>query len=102
MGGSIIPIINRKYRLKSPGYDFERISERVSDIFQLNKEYITGKGRQRNRVMARDVLCYWSASELRMSMVDMARKLDLTPAAISVVVQRGEEIVKAGKYQIEE
>jgi len=38
---------SRKYRLKSLGYDFERVSERVSDIFHLNKEYITGKGRQR-------------------------------------------------------
>jgi len=68
----------------------------------LNKEYITGRGRQRDRVMARDVLCYWSATELRMSIVDIARKLDLTPAAISVAVQRGEEIVKAEKYRIEE
>jgi len=93
---------SRKYRLKSPGYDFERVSERVSDIFQLNKEYITGKGRQRDRVMARDVLCYWSATELSMSIVDIARKLDLTPAAISVSVHRGKEIVKAEKYQIEE
>jgi len=91
-----------KYMLKSLGYDFERVSERVSEIFQLNKEYITGRGRQRDRVMARDVLCYWSATELRMSIVDIARNLDLTPAAISVAVQRGEEIVKAKKYQIEE
>jgi len=93
---------SRKHRLKSLGYDFERVSERVSEIFQLNKEYITGKGRQRDRVMARDILCYWSGTELRMSIVDIARKLDLTPAAISVAVQRGEEIVKAEKYQIEE
>lgn len=93
---------SRKYRLKSLGYDFERVSDRVSDIFQLNKEYITGKGRQRDRVKARDILCYWSATELRMSIVDIARKLDLTPAAVSVAVQRGEKIAKEKGYQIEE
>jgi len=93
---------SRKYRLKSPRYDFERVSERVSEIFQLNKEYITEKGRQRDRVMARDILCYWSASELRMSIADIARKLDLTLAAISVAVQRGEKFAKAEGFQIEE
>lgn len=93
---------SRKYRLKSLGYDFEKVSERVSDIFQLNKEYITGKGRQRDRVMSRDILCYWAATELRMLIVDIARKLDLTPAAVSVAVQRGEKIAKEEGYQLEE
>ncbi len=70
---------SRKYRLKSMGYDFERIVKRISELFQLEKEYITGKGRQQDRVMARDLLCYWAAIELGMSMVDLARRLDLTP-----------------------
>ncbi|MFH1077415.1 MAG: transposase [Pseudomonadota bacterium] len=93
---------SRKYRLKSLGYDFEKVVERVSQIFRLEKDYITGKGRQRGRVMARDLLCYWSAAELRMSIVDIARRLDLTPAAVSVAVQRGEKIVKEEGYQMEE
>ena len=84
----------RKYRLKSLGYDFEKVIERVSEILQLEKDYITGKGRQRDRVTARDLLCYWSAAELRMSIVDIARRLDLTPAAVSFAVHRGEMIAK--------
>lgn len=48
----------RKYRLKSPGYDFDKVLERVSTVFHLEKEYIIGKGRQKDRVMARDLLCY--------------------------------------------
>ena len=51
--------------------------------------------------MARDVLCYWAVVELGMSMVDMARKLGLTPAAISCAVQRGEKMAKGKKYQLE-
>lgn len=92
----------RKYRLKSLGYDFEKVIERVSEIFRLEKDYLTGKGRQRDRVTARDLLCYWAAAELRMSIVDIARKLDLTPAAVSFAVQRGEKIVKEAGYQLEE
>jgi putative transposase len=92
---------SRKYRLKSLGYDFERVLQRVSTLFQLEKEYISGKGRQRNRVMARDLLCYWSVVELGISMVDLARKFAITPAAVSCAVQRGEKMAKERDYQLE-
>lgn len=90
---------SRKYRLKSLGYDFEKVLRRVSTLFDLEKGYITGKGRQRDRVRARDLLCYWTVVELGMSMVDLARKFDLTPAAVSNAVQRGEKMAK--DYQLE-
>jgi len=92
---------SRKYRLKSLGYDFEKVIERVSELFHLEKGYITGKGRQQDRVIARDLLCYWAAAELGMSMVDLARKFDLTPAAVSCAVQRGEKMAKGKHYQLE-
>ena len=92
---------SRKYRIKSLGYDFERVIERVSELFHLDKDYITGKGRQQDRVMARDLLCYWAAVELGMSMVDLARRLELTPAAISCAVWRGEKMAKGKDYQLD-
>jgi REP element-mobilizing transposase RayT len=93
---------SRKYRLQSMGYDFERIVKRISELFQLEKEYITGKGRQQDRVMARDLLCYWAAIELGITMVDLARRLNLTPAAVSCAVQRGEKMAKNMDYQLED
>ena len=92
---------SRKYRLKGLGYDFERVLERVSEIFNLEKEYITAKGRRHDRVMARDLLCYWTAVELGMTVVDLARKFDMTPAAVSYAVQRGEKLAKKRNYQLE-
>ena len=92
---------SRKYRLKSLGYDFEEVAKRVSELFQLEKEYITGRGRQKDRVQARDLLCYWPVVELGMSMVDLARKFDITPAAVSYAVQRGEKLAKEGGCQLE-
>ena len=85
---------SRKYRLKGLGYDFERVIERVSELFHLEKEYITAKGRQQDRVMSRDFICYWAAVEVGMSVVDVAKKFNLTPAAISYAVQRGEKMAK--------
>jgi putative transposase len=92
---------SRKYRLKRKGYDFNKVLYRVSEIFQLEEEYITGKGRQKARVMARDLLIYWSVNELSISQVDLARRLDITPASVSCAVQRGEKIVKEKEYQLE-
>ncbi len=69
--------------------------------FQVEKDYITGRGRQKERVQARDLLCYWTVVELGMSMVDLARKLDITPAAVSYAVQRGEKMAKERGYQLE-
>ena len=50
---------------------------------------------------ARDLFCYWTVVELGMSMVDLARKFDMTPAAVSYAVQRGEKMAKQRGYQLE-
>ena len=85
---------SRKYRLKSRGINFEKVAERVSSLFDLEKDYITGRGRQRDRVRARDLLCYWCAIELRIPMADLSKRLDMTLAAVSYAVKRGEKIAK--------
>ena len=92
---------SRKYRLKSRGYNFEKVVDRVSLLFQLDKDYITGRGRQKDRVQARDLVCYWAVNGLGIPMVDLARKFVMTPAAVCYAVHRGEQIAKAQNYQLE-
>ncbi|MCD6186476.1 MAG: hypothetical protein J7K84_12000 [Deltaproteobacteria bacterium] len=60
----------------------------------MEKDYITGRGRQRNRVRARDLLCYWCAIELMIPMADLSKRLDMTLAAVGYAVKRGEKIAK--------
>ena len=67
----------------------------------MEKEFVTGRWKQRDRVRARDLLCYWAVVDLGMSMVDVARRLDNTPAAVSYSVQRGEKAAKEEDYQLE-
>ncbi|MBW1715228.1 MAG: transposase [Deltaproteobacteria bacterium] len=93
---------SRKYRLKSRGFNFDKVSERVSSLFDMEKGYITGRGRQRARVRARDLLCYWCAIELRITMADLSKRLDMTLAAVSYAVKRGEKIAKEGGYHLED
>ena len=70
-------------------------------LFQLDKDYITGRGRQKRRVRARHLVCYWAVNGLGIPMVDLARKFDMTPAAVSYAVWRGEQIAKDQGYQLE-
>jgi hypothetical protein len=90
----------RKQRLRSLGYDFEKVLERVSSLLNLEKDYITGRGRQRGRVQARDLLCYWSVRELGISMADLAKRLGMTISAVSYAVERGELEAKESDYRL--
>ena len=67
----------------------------------MEKDFLIRKSKQRSRVRARDLVCYWSVGELGMYMVDVARKLDMTSAAVSYSVQRGENVAKKEGYQLE-
>ena len=52
-------------------------------------------------MQARDLLCYWSAMDLGIPMVDLAKKLDMKLAAVSYTVHRGEKIAKKRGYRLE-
>jgi len=93
---------SRKYQLKSQGFNFEKVADRVSSLFDLEKNYITGRGRQRDRVRARDILCYWCAIELGIPMADLGKRLDMTLAAVSYAVKRGEKTAKEAGYYLDD
>ena len=47
------------------------------------------------------ICSYWSVVELGVPGVDLARKLDMTPGAVSYAVQRGEKMAEERGYQLE-
>ena len=63
-------------------------------------EPVAAGRRQKDRVQVRDLLCYWAVVELGIPVVDMARKFDITLAAISYAVQRGEKTAKKQGYNL--
>ena len=66
--------LDRKYRFRAPGYDFDWLLDRVLGLFSLTfAELMTG-GKQRRAVQARSVLCYWGTRELGMSAVRISKK----------------------------
>jgi REP element-mobilizing transposase RayT len=91
---------SRRYELRSQGYDLDKIAERVAGIYGLKPKYVMKRGRQKERVAARDLLCYWAAQELGVSLTDIARRLDMTVSGVGYAVKRGEVIVQHNNYQL--
>ena len=66
-------------------------------MLNMGRDYVTGKGRQNDRVRARDLFCYWAMVELGEPMIDLARRF--LHYAICYSVQRGEKLAKQEGYQ---
>ncbi|MFZ3044902.1 MAG: hypothetical protein WA151_03225 [Desulfatirhabdiaceae bacterium] len=95
--------MDRRYRLKSAGYTFERIAERVRNIFKLFDEDLLNPGKHPNRVKARSVLTtYWAVTELGLPATEVALKLGLGQSAASRAAQRGRKIVTEMGISFEE
>jgi len=86
--------LERKYRLKSQGYDVERLARYVGSLFEMEPEDVLSPGKYRQAVKARSVFCYWAVRELGDSATALARRLGLTQPAVSISVKRGEKIAK--------
>jgi putative transposase len=85
--------LERKYRLKSAGYDFNRIVQRVSDLLGLYPQQAVTFGKRRHEVEARNLICYWASRELGLSQVYLAGQFGVTQSAICAAIQRGEKAV---------
>ena len=94
--------LNRRYELKGLGYDFEKVSRRVSSLYGMSEDEIYLKSRSRVQVEARDLLCYWAVSELGMSLTDVARRLGMSQPGVGYAVKRGKNIAGTRDYRLVE
>ena len=86
--------LDRKSMIRSLGYDFDWLVDRVLGLFGLTfNELLTG-GKQRRMVQARSVLCYWGTRELGMSAVSISKKLNIASTTASESAMRGRQIVE--------
>ena len=92
--------LENRYRLKTEGFDFDDIAERVAQVMNLPTETVWEKSRRPPVVQARSLLCYWASKELGISMTEIANRLGLTQPAVSIAARRGEEIVRQKGYTL--
>lgn len=94
----------RRHRLRSKGYDIDRVAKFISGLLGITQEEVMRPGRVRGRLgaKARSLLCYWATMELGMKQSRLADVLHLTQPAISVAAKRGAEVIKESGYSLKE
>jgi len=92
--------MDRRYELKSRGYTLDNLAQRVGAIYQIEREDLYSKGRQRIRAEARSVFCYWAVMELGVAGTQIAKRLQMSQPGVAYAVRRGERIVKAKVIRI--
>ena len=92
--------MDRRYELKSLGYDLDKLEQRVLDLYQIERGELYSKIRQKIRSEARSVFCYWAVRELGVEGARMAKRLMMSQAGIAYAVKRGENIVNDQDIQM--
>ena len=85
--------LDRKYRIRALGYDFDWLVDRVLGLFDLTFDDLMTSGKQRRAVQARSVLCYWGTRELGLSAVWISKKLNIASSTASESAMRGRQII---------
>jgi len=92
--------LERKYQLKSQGYNINKLADRVAEIFPIKAKEIFQPGKQPVKVKARSLLCYWAVRELGYTITNLAPKLKISQSAVSMSAQRGERIASKNGYSL--
>ncbi len=92
--------LERKYALAAKGVGLDHVAKKVAQLMNMDASEVFKPGKEKQRVQARSVLCYWAARELDYSMAELCRRLQLSAAAVSLSVQRGEKIVRENNYSL--
>ena len=82
----------RRYELRSRGYDLGDVQRRVTETAGVEAERIYSSGRFRDQVEARSLFCYLAVRELGFSLTELAKRLGMTQPAVGYAVSRGKRI----------
>jgi len=94
--------IEKRYALRSRGFDLDRVALRVSQALKVRQEEVWAEGKYRRIVEARSLLCYWAVGELGVPMSSLARKLKISIPSVSDSVTRGRRIAEEKQLHLVE
>jgi len=90
----------RKYELKRLGFDLNGLAARVSELFEIDAEDFLSSGKQKIKVKARSVFCYWAVTDLGVSLTELARRIGISVPAVGYSVDRGRAICKERGFRL--
>jgi len=92
--------MERKYALQAAGLDLDGLAEIVAGITGVKPSKIFSPGKNRSRVSARSLLCFWAVRELGITLAELSRRTHISQSSISMSVHRGEQIVEREGYSL--
>ncbi len=92
--------MKRKYALEAAGLDLDELANIVAKITKVKVSRILSPGKDRKRVRARSLLCFWANRELGIPLAELSRRTHVAQSSISASVQRGEQIVEREGYSL--
>ena len=90
----------RKYEMKRKGFDLDRLARRVAEIYGIEPREIFSKGKQKRRVGARSLLCYWAVREVGISLRELAQRLEMSAPGVGYAVERGAIIAQSESFKL--
>jgi len=92
--------MDRKYLLPYQGVTIESVLKIAANLMNIEPKLVFTLGKERDKVRARSLLCYWSARKLGISMTNLSKQLNMSLSSISLSVKRGEQIVMENRYSL--
>lgn len=92
--------LERYTAVKRSGYDLDKTAKKAASLCDVTPEDIFSKSRQKTKVKARSLFCYWATRELGISLTEIARQLGISTPAVSYAVARGEEIARKDNHRL--
>ena len=90
----------RRYALRARGVDLDQVAARVAQVLDMPVVEIWQPGKHQQLVRARSLTCFWAVRQLGLSMTLMARRLNISNAAVSKSVERGAQIAAKEGYEL--
>jgi DNA-binding MarR family transcriptional regulator len=81
---------------------FEYVVNRVAELQELAAEQVLARGKDKEMVAARSILCFWASTELAISQVELAQKLKISQPAVSMAVRRGGQLIRRNSYTLKD
>ena len=91
---------HRQHELIRRGYDLNGIAKRVAVICEIDPDDIFSKGKKREKVRARSLLCFWAVRELGITLTELAGHLGMSVPGVGYSVDRGKAIARMNNYQL--
>ncbi|MBN2033577.1 MAG: hypothetical protein JW836_09890 [Deltaproteobacteria bacterium] len=94
--------MEKRYALRSRGFDLKKVASRVSQVLKVKPEEVWAYGKYRRIVEACSLLCYRAVMELGVPMSSLARRLKVSIPSLSESVARGRSIAETQGFLLVE